>query len=174
MAQRLYRSALNSYRAEVSRFATLTSNPSASSLLLPTASVESRGETRLFEDVARNWAAASALMNTQLAARGVPYFHVLQPNQYFTSRTFTADERRVALSDASPFRAGAEKGYPVLVRESTAGALKTVNFFNAVDIFDHERSAVYMDDCCHDTLRGNQLLAEAIARQILTSQGPWR
>ena len=35
-------------------------------------------------------------------------------------------------------------------------------------------SPVYIDDCCHYTLRGNQLLADSIARQILESKGPWR
>jgi hypothetical protein len=99
--------------------------------------------------------------------------HVLQPNQYFTKRPFSAEEAKVARSEASPFRKSAEKGYPVLVAQAKSGALKTVNFFNAVDVFDREPSAMYIDDCCHYTLRGNQLLADAIARQILGGRGPW-
>jgi hypothetical protein len=62
----------------------------------------------------------------------------------------------------------------VLVAESEAGALKAVNFFSALSIFDREPSAVYMDDCCHYTLKGNQLLADFIAGRILASKGPWR
>jgi hypothetical protein len=111
------------------------------------------------------------LMQTMLAARGVPYFHILQPNQYFTNRSFSAEEAKLARSDASPFKRGAEKGYPLLVKESES--LKSrVNFLNATGIFDRESSAVYIDDCCHYTLRGNQLLADAIARQILSSKIP--
>jgi hypothetical protein len=112
-------------------------------------------------------------MQSMLAARGVPYFHVLQPNQYFTTRTFSAEEARVARSDASPFRKAAQSGYPLLVAESET-LTSRVNFLNATGIFDRESAAVYIDDCCHYTLRGNQLLAGAIGRQILSSNGPWR
>ncbi|HLG54975.1 MAG TPA: hypothetical protein VI485_06565 [Vicinamibacterales bacterium] len=171
---RLYRSALNSYQVELGRFSNLPSNPSASSLILATPSVKARDEKQLYDDVAHNWSESSLLMNGLLTARGVPYFHVLQPNQYFTTRAFSAGEAKVARSDGSPFKGSIEKGYPVLVAESDAGALKAVNFFSALSIFDREPSAVYMDDCCHYTLKGNQLLADFIAGRILASKGPWR
>jgi hypothetical protein len=171
---RLYRSALNSYQVELGRFSNLPSNPSASSLILATPSVKVRDEKQLYDEVAHSWSESSVLMNGLLAARGVPYFHVLQPNQYFTTRTFSDGEAKVARSDASPFKGSIENGYPVLVAESEAGALKAVNFFSALSIFDREPSAVYMDDCCHYTLKGNQLLADFIAGRILASKGPWR
>jgi hypothetical protein len=170
--ERLHRSATASYQAELVRFSSLPSNPSQSSLILATPSVVQRDETRALADAAKAWAEASTLMHTMLAARGVPYFHILQPNQYFTTRSFSAEEAKVARSDASPFRKGAEKGYPMLVTESEK--LKSrESFLNATGIFDRESSAVYIDDCCHYTLRGNQLLADAIARQILSTNGPW-
>ena len=170
--ERLHRSATASYQAEVARFAALPSNPSDASLILATPSVTQRDEAQALADAAKSWSEASALMQTMLAARGVPYFHILQPNRSFTSRSFSAEEAKVARSDASPFKTGAEKGYPLLVSESE-GLKSRVNFLNATGIFDRESSAVYMDDCCHYTLRGNQLLADAIARQILTSKGAW-
>lgn len=171
--ERLHRSATAGYQAEVARFAALPSNPSQASLILATPSVTQRDESRALADAAKNWSEASVLMHTMLAARGVPYFHVLQPNQYFTHRSFSAEEATVARSDASPFKSAAEKGYPLLMNESED--LKSrVNFLNATGIFDRESSAVYVDDCCHYTLRGNQLLADAIARLILTSKGQWQ
>ena len=170
--EQLHTSATRSYQGELARFSSLPSSPSDASLILATPSVTRRDGERAFADAAKGWSEASALMHTMLAARGVAYFHVLQPNQYFTTRTFSADEARVARSDASPFKTSAEAGYPKLIAESAA--LKTrVNFLDATRIFDREASAVYMDDCCHYTLRGNQLLADAIAAQILTAQGPW-
>ena len=170
--ERLHRSATASYQAELARFAALPSNRSDASLILATPSVTPRDETQALTDAAKSWAEASTLMQTMLMARNVTYFHILQPNQYFTSRSFSAEETKVARSDASPFKKGAEKGYPLLVGESER--LKSrVNFLNATGIFDRESSAVYMDDCCHYTLRGNQLLADGIARQILNSNGPW-
>ena len=45
-----------------------------------------------------------------------------------------------------------------------------MNFLDATGIFDREPSAVYIDDCCHYTLRGNQLLADAIARQVFSAK----
>jgi hypothetical protein len=170
--ERLHRSATVSYQAEIARFSSLPSNASEASLILATPSVAQRDESRGLADAAKGWSEASTLMHTILAARNVPYFHILQPNQYFTTRAFSAEEAKVARSDASPFRKSAETGYPVLVAESEA--LKSrVNFLNATGIFDRESSAVYIDDCCHYTLRGNQLLADAIARQILSAKGPW-
>jgi hypothetical protein len=170
--ERLHRSATTSYQAEVARFSALPSNPSDASLILATPSVTPRDEMQALAAAAKSWSDASTLMQAMLAARGISYFHVLQPNQYFTMRPFGVEEAKVARSDASPFKKGAEKGYPLLVAESEA--LKSrVNFLNATTIFDRESAAVYIDDCCHYTLRGNQLLADAIARQILTSQGPW-
>jgi hypothetical protein len=171
--ERLHRSATASYQAEVARFAALPSNPSDSSLILATPSVMPRDDTKALADAAKSWSDASTLMQAMLATRGVPYFHILQPNQYFTTRSFSAEESRLARSDASPFKTGAEKGYPLLVSES-AGLKSRVNFLNATGIFDREPSAVYMDDCCHYTLRGNQILADAIARQILLSSGAWQ
>ena len=169
--ERLHRSATTSYQAEVARFAALPSNPSDASLILATPSVTQRSEAKALADAAKSWSDASTLMQTMLSARGIPYFHVLQPNQYFTTRSFSAEEAKVARSDASPFKTSAEKGYPLLVRESE-GLKSRVNFLNATGIFDRESSAVYLDDCCHYTLRGNQLLADAIARQILSSKIP--
>jgi hypothetical protein len=171
--ERLYKSALNGYRTELDRFSQLPSNPAANSLILATPSVVPRAGDPLLADIAKSWVDASALMHAMLAARGVPYVHVLQPNQYFTKRPFSAEEAKVARSEASPFRKSAEKGYPVLVAQAKSGALKTVNFFNAVDVFDREPSAMYIDDCCHYTLKGNQLLGRAIAQHILASKGPW-
>lgn len=170
--ERLHRSATASYQAEVARFSAIPSNPSDASLILATPSVTQRDEDRALADAAKNWAEASTLMHTMLAARGVPYFHVLQPNQYFTTRSFSAEEARIARSDASPFKKGAERGYPLLIKESETLKAR-VKFLNATGIFDSESAAVYMDDCCHYTLRGNQILADAIARQILGSTGSW-
>ena len=170
--EQLHRSATAGYQAEVARVSNLPSNPSNASLILATPSVAPRDEARALADAAKSWSDASTLMQTMLAARGVPYFHVLQPNQYFTTRMFSADEARVARSDGSPFKPGAEKGYPALIAESE-GLKSRVNFLDATRIFDNERAPVYIDDCCHYTLRGNQLLAQAIARHILTAQGPW-
>ena len=105
------------------------------------------------------------LMRQLLASRG-RYIHVLQPNQYYTTRAFSNDEKKVALNDGSPFKAGAQQGYPFLEKALEPGAL------NALHIFDNERAPVYIDDCCHYTLAGNRLLADFIAKAVVNAPAP--
>jgi hypothetical protein len=38
-----------------------------------------------------------------------------------------------------------------------------------VHLFDAERAPVYMDDCCHYTVTGNELLADLVARAVLSA-----
>jgi hypothetical protein len=100
-------------------------------------------------------------MQQLLAARRIAYVHVLQPNQYYSTRTFTTAERATAFNNGSPFKEGAANGYPFLEKALEPGAL------NAVHLFDTVTESVYMDDCCHYTASGNQLLADFIAKAVL-------
>jgi hypothetical protein len=152
------------YRAEVQRFDALPS-ASETSMIRVTPKVRPRGETELLEDIARGWLRASVLMGQMLSSRGARYVHVLQPNQYFTTRPFAAGEAEVALLDASPFKAGAQKGYPALERAAASGEFTKagVTFVDGIHLFDAERAPVYIDNCCHYTRRGYEILADAIA-----------
>ena len=151
------------YQRELVEFDALPSNPPSNSVVHVTPKLRARSGDAAFEDIAENWRASSVLMQQLLAARGVPYIHVLQPNQYYGSRAFGDEERKVALNNASPFKPGAERGYPYLEKALDPGAL------NAVHLFDTERAAVYVDDCCHYTVAGNRLLADAVARAVLNA-----
>ena len=78
-------------------------------------------------------------------------------------------------SKACLFKPGAEKGYPVIAGEAASATLTRnhVSFFDATRIFDDEPTPVYMDNCCHYTLKGYEILADFIARSILRSKGAW-
>lgn len=162
------------YQASLSEFDRLPSNPSGSSIVHVTPKVKARRGPAVFEDIARQWAASSVLMQELLASQGAGYVHVLQPNQYHTRRAFSDDEVRVALSTESPFKEGAEKGYPFLVAELASSALENVTVVDGTGIFDRERSPVYLDNCCHYTLVGNEILADFIAASVLNSKGAWQ
>ena len=155
------------YQEELVNFDRLPSNPPAAALVHVTPKVRARDGDAVFADIAANWQMASASMRQLLSARSVAYFHVLQPNQYYSTRAFSEVEKKVAFNDASPFKSGAQAGYPYLEKTLEAGAL------NAVHVFDGERTPVYLDDCCHYTVAGNRLLADFIARAVLASGGPW-
>jgi hypothetical protein len=154
------------YQAELARFAELPQNPPSASLVQVTPPLKRRTAETLYDDIAAQWVAASALMNDMLEARSAAYVHVLQPNQYFTRRRFGAEEGRVAINASTPFKPPVERGYPALQR--AAAVLRgREHFVDATGIFDDEPAAVYADDCCHYTQRGNELLADVIAARVL-------
>jgi hypothetical protein len=163
------------YVRALGRFNNLPSNPPDNAFVQVARPTEARDRARLFADIAGAWARGSLLMNRMLADRGAPYFHFLQPNQYYTTRSFTPKEAAVALNEASPYKANAEEGYPALVRaaESTLTPA-SVLFFDATRVFDRETAPVYMDNCCHYTRVGNEVFADFIATSILATPGMWR
>jgi len=107
-------------------------------------------------------------------ARGGAYFHVLQPNQYFTTRRFGSAEAAIAINNASPYKTSIEEGYPALMAAAPTLTDAGVAFVDATSVFDRLDAAVYMDDCCHYTLEGNRALADLIAASILATPGPWK
>jgi hypothetical protein len=161
---RLHAALERQYQAEVRRFDTLPS-AAGTSMIRVTPKVRPRDGVALRTDIAEGWMQASLLMQQMLAPRGARYVHVLQPNQYFTTRRFAAGEAEVALAADSPFKPGAEQGYPELERVVASGAFKQagVTFVDGVHLFDAERAPVYIDNCCHYTRRGYEILADAIA-----------
>jgi hypothetical protein len=155
------------YQNEVRRFDALPAG-SGTSLIRVTPTVRARDGAALQQDIAAGWMRASLLMRDMLAAGGARYVHLLQPNQYFTSRAFAPGEADVALTAASPFKPGAEQGYPELERVVASGAFTKagVTFVDGVHLFDAERAPVYIDNCCHYTRRGYEMLADAIGAAL--------
>jgi len=169
-----YRRLMDRYTRELGRFATLPSNPPANALVQATPPVAPRDRQALFADIAALWARSSRLMHDLLAARGAAYVHVLQPNQYHSTRRFPPAEAATALSDASPYKQSVEDGYPLLVAAGQAELrARGVAFFDATRVLDREPAPVYMDTCCHYTLAGNYALADFIATSVLSAPGPW-
>jgi hypothetical protein len=154
------------YVRALGRFSTLPSNPTDNAFVQTAPPTRPR-EGDVYTDIATIWAQSSTLMHELLVARNVPYYHFLQPNQYYGTRTFTDGERTMALNDASPYKHSVEAGYPALV---TAGAIlrqRGVRFFDATAALDRETEPVYVDDCCHYTVAGNLALADFVAASIL-------
>ncbi len=163
-------------RDAVTRFGSLPSNAGATSIVRVTPKTEARSGDALFSAIARQWADASATMQELLAARGVPYIHVLQPNQYASGRTFPDAERAIAFIGASPFKPGAMQGYPHLLSDASLKTLRDrhVRFVDATKAFDGTAGQVYWDNCCHYTRLGNQIMADVIAGAVLAPEVRWR
>ena len=47
------------------------------------------------------------------------------------------------------------------------------HIFDATRVFDAEPSAVYVDDCCHFTKKGNELLADFVGKAVLSVRPDW-
>ena len=125
---------------------------------------------RLFDEIAEHWAQCSIQMHSVCRGLGARYLHFLQPNQYDEgSKPMGAAERNVAVWDGSPwpFREGVRAGYPLLSAQSPRLARHGVAFFDLRRVFADVSEPLYVDNCCHLSVRGNELLAEAIAGAIL-------
>ncbi|MGL4504016.1 MAG: hypothetical protein ACRCU2_33445, partial [Planktothrix sp.] len=125
------------------------------------------GETA-FNRMAELWGNSSRLMKQSLAAQNSLYFHFIQPNQYYpTGRSFSEEERRLAIIDNHPYEVGVQKGYPVLFQKVEQLQGENIPVFNAVEIFDNVNELVYIDSCCHYNQAGNQVFATYIADSIV-------
>ena len=175
LLERYYRVVEARYQAEQARFAALPAASSGSSALHITPPLGHEAPERFFDDVAAMWVRASALMQGALARQGATYVHLLQPNQYATARRFSDAEAKVALNPASPFKPGAEQGYPALIAAVNAlpATSDRPHIFDATRVFDAEPAPVYADDCCHFTKKGNELLADFAVQAVRSVRPDW-
>ncbi|NJK68926.1 MAG: hypothetical protein HC789_00375 [Microcoleus sp. CSU_2_2] len=121
-----------------------------------------------FEKMASMWYESSVMMNQVLSSRKIPYFHFIQPNQYYpTKREFTAKEKEIAISKDSPYIEGVKQGYPVLFSKIDDLQKARVNVFNGVNILDNTKETVYKDACCHYNSVGEDILANYISSSII-------
>ncbi len=154
------REALAAQQAEKGSFATLG----------PPWMGESREE--MWTALAEAWERSSHLMHEMSEARGLRYFHFLQPNQYVPdSKPMGRRERRLAFDRTSPRGESVRRAYPMLAALGEGLVGKGVRFHDLRMIFAGIREPLYEDRCCHLNLRGNEILAEEIARRILADYG---
>lgn len=119
-------------------------------------------------DAANLWARSSSQMDGMLKVRGIPYVHVLQPNQYNESlRVFSDRERKIAFGEFE-MKQFLIAGYPLLRKKGVELEKDGEAYLDGSNIFDREKAQVYEDACCHLTLVANQILAKAIAGKVKT------
>ncbi|MEG3926751.1 MULTISPECIES: hypothetical protein [unclassified Microcoleus] len=121
-----------------------------------------------FEQMAQNWAKSSIFMQKVLSASKVPYFHVLQPNQYYqTKRVFGEAEKQIAFNKDTPYAKAVQIGYPALFKKFPTLEKNNINLVNAVNVFDKTKDAVYVDSCCHYNQAGEVVFSNYVGRSIL-------
>jgi len=121
----------------------------------------------LYAALARTWAESSYQMNAVSRAKGIRYFHFLQPNQYLDgSKPMGPQERRIAVKEDHPYAQSVRQGYPVLTRLGRDLVDRGVHFVDLTDVFADTRDAVYRDNCCHVNIDGLRIVTAAIANAI--------
>ncbi len=121
-----------------------------------------------FDKMAWNWAKSSIFMHKVLSASNVPYFHVLQPNQYYqTKRVFGEAEKQIAFNKDTPYAKAVEIGYPALFKKFPNLEKNNIDILNAVNVFDKTKDAVYVDSCCHYNQTGEVVFSNYVGSSIL-------
>ena len=125
-------------------------------------------DAELFPKIANHWAKSSILIHEILKENNIPYFHILQPNQYYpTQRVFSEAEKKVAFSQDSPYQDAVKKGYPFLLKEVNELKANQINFFNGVSILDDTKELAYIDNCCHYQKIGENILSNFVADSVV-------
>jgi len=127
------------------------------------------------ERVADTWSNNSIAMAAVAASIGARYVHVLQPNQYISSKQFTDREvgqRNVLGEGDAPLREIVPRGYLAYLKRADAMKKHGVNFVPAVRLFDRLNEDIYYDWCCHFNERGHRLLDLLIQRTVLLAVDP--
>jgi hypothetical protein len=114
------------------------------------------------------WYQSSLTMSQVLKARKIPYFHFIQPNQYYqTKRVFTEEEKKLYIGTDSPYSDAIKIEYPKLLSKVEDLRKDQVNIFSAVNVLDGTKETVYRDNCCHYNNIGQNLLGDYISEAII-------
>jgi len=127
---------------------------------------QARGR-KIYRELVAMWSRSAVLMAEICRARGIPYFHFLQPNQYVAgSKPMDEAERKVAFDPNHPYKRPAERGYPLLIEAGKGLAASGVQFHDLTRIFAKTEEPLYFDGCCHVNAKGSQIMAREIAARI--------
>ena len=123
-----------------------------------------------FGDAVNIWYESSKMMNAIAKANGLPYVHILQPNQYVeNSKTLTKEEKEVAINMANAWGVSAKRGYRYLVEKGNQIKKDGISFYDLTMVFKNIKDPLYIDNCCHFSIEGNIIFARRIAQVIATS-----
>jgi hypothetical protein len=131
--------------------------------LFPTAIHSLLGKNfNIFDYTANQWASSSQAMADLLRPTGAVYLHVLQPNQWWQKHG-----NYEPIANDHVYKWVIElinEGYPRMAAKVPGLAANRVSVLDATAVFRGQAwREVYVDDCCHYTDKGNDILGNAIA-----------
>lgn len=115
------------------------------------------------------WAKSSVQMHAVCQANGAVYLHFFQPNQYLPdSKPLTEAELESAFAaEGFEERTMVELNYPLFRERGQELANQGVNFIDLTQLFAGSHETYYRDQCCHLNPAGYDVVAEAIAKEII-------
>jgi hypothetical protein len=158
--QLLYNAAVNQ-RAKLPQMSAANEYAAAG----PPAKFASDGE--MYSALGHLWEEASFQMNAVAKAKGIRYFHFLQPNQYLDgSKPMGDEERRVAIREDHPYAVSVRNGYPVLKELGKDLVRRGVTFVDLTPVYASTREVLYRDNCCHVNTAGQRIVVDAMVKTI--------
>ena len=113
------------------------------------------------------WCRSSILLHQLCAARGIRYFHFLQPNQYVPdSKPIGREEAAEAIKEGSPMCLAIRACFPLMQAQAARLAEAGVEFNDLTQVFGDHPEPIYNDACCHLEVSGDLIMAKAIASRI--------
>jgi hypothetical protein len=132
-----------------------------------------RNDQEMWEGLAALWKRCSLQLERTCQGHGIRYYHFLQPNQYVPgSKEMGPGEKAIAYLEEVPTRDPVLQAYPLLRREGQDLVRQGIHFRDMTMVFAGIKEQTYVDNCCHYTQRGNDVLAAAIAQSILETPEP--
>ena len=77
-------------------------------------------------------------MQATCTGRGIAYVHLLQPNQYFSERSFSDEEREIAIAPGHPYEVGTQLVYPRLQERGAQLTAAGVEFVDGIPLLDDD------------------------------------
>ena len=114
------------------------------------------------------WLRSSIQLHRSCNAGGILYLHVLQPNQYCSgSKQMSPEEISWAWQPGQAAGEAIREVYPLLIDQTQSLADEGVAFSDQSMLFEDITETIYIDPYCHYNEKGNVLLAEAVATELL-------
>jgi len=114
------------------------------------------------------WRQSSRMLHAVCQTYGIPYIHVLQPNQYVEgSKRLTDKEKTVMINPKNPWGIHVKEGYKYLVALGDRLKQDGIAFHDFTMIFKDYTEDLYIDDCCHFGQAGVEIMAKQVAHILL-------
>lgn len=156
-----------SARAALSRLGIQVSQSNSSSFLHHGPLPEKQSTEEQAAAAADLWIRSSQQMQSVCRGLGIPYLHVLQPNQYVPdSKPFTEYELERCVADGQDLQTVTSTAYAALRATGARAKEQGLAFSDQTGVFSAVTDTLYVDPWCHFNRLGNELLAKAVAGEL--------